>query len=255
MDGRTSMGVAAREGPREWPNASAKADSRKHDAAERNDSDGSHAWRDSITEGSDVDSSMFGPMDRKRTSRASWVRPRCDLDPKIVCVYISPRLEMHSLRCLLACVDEGQKLTFPEPVTPSVATTASVPSPPRGANTPSAREAISVQWKTSSCEASSSNTLVKANFSIARRRSVGGFNVMCDGCDFSLSSGTSMFKMRSGVEVAPAGGGRRRRYTSKRLWDDGLGGASMVGGAVANRWMVLVMRRRSNRMLRGRMHD
>lgn len=60
---------------------------------------------------------------------------------------------------------------------------------------------------------------------------------MCDGCDFSLSSGTSMFKMRSGVEVAPAGGGRRRRYTSKRLWDDGLEGASMVGGAVANRWM------------------
>lgn len=32
-------------------------------------------------------------MERKRTSRASWVRPRWDLDPKIVCVYQNDSLD------------------------------------------------------------------------------------------------------------------------------------------------------------------
>jgi hypothetical protein len=86
LDGRTSIGVAAREGAREWPAGSANVDSRKCDADERIDSDASHDCSDSMTDGTDVDSSMLGPMDRKRTSRASWVRPRWDLDPKIVCV-------------------------------------------------------------------------------------------------------------------------------------------------------------------------
>ena len=69
-------------------------------------------------------------------------------------------------------------LTFPEPVTPSVATTASVPSSPCGPRTPSTIGTIWVQWKTSSWLASSSNTWVKANFSMALRLSVGGLRVM-----------------------------------------------------------------------------
>lgn len=113
--------------------------------------------------------------------------------------------------------------TFPEPVTPSVATTASVPSPPCGDKTPSTIGTTCVELKTSIWLASSSKTWVKANFSIALRRSVGGFRVICEGSE-SLSWASSTLRIRS-VCAAPGGGGRSRRYTSKRLCEVLCGGS------------------------------
>jgi len=92
-----------------------------------------------------------------------------------------------------------------------------VPSPPCGARTPSTRGTTPVQWKTSSCDESSSKTWVKQNFSMARRRSLGGFNVTCVGArDRASDAGGSTAKKRSAA-AAPAWGGRSRRKTWKRL--------------------------------------
>lgn len=115
------------------------------------------------------------------------------------------------------CRASPYQQTFPEPVTPRVASNASVPSPPWGARTPSTSGTTRVQWKTSNWVASSSKTWVKANFSIARRRSLGGFSVMCVGGVFSLD-GSSTAKNLSADCEPPAGGGRKRRKTWKRLW-------------------------------------
>lgn len=88
-------------------------------------------------------------------------------------------------------------LTFPEPVTPSVASRPSRPSPPPAASTPSTSGMTPVPWKMSSCDAASSKTSVNANFSTARRRlSFGGFSVMCVGAP---SVGSSTVRKRSGV--------------------------------------------------------
>lgn len=86
-DGRTIIGVVARDGAREWPVDSEKEGSRKCAAVDRVASDVSHACSDSIIDGMVVHSSMLEPMDRNTTSSANCVRPRCDLDPNIVCVY------------------------------------------------------------------------------------------------------------------------------------------------------------------------
>lgn len=124
-----------------------------------------------------------------------WVR-----DPSMVCVcvflfvqllllvtYTNPRIHFRP----------KQRPTFPDPVTPRVASSASVPSPPYGAKTPSTKLATPVQWKMSSCVASSSKTWVKANFSTARRRSLGGLRVMCLGGASLSVSGCSTCKKRS----------------------------------------------------------
>jgi hypothetical protein len=165
------------------------------------------AWREVLVDGS----RMLVEMERKRASRASWVRPRWVRDPKIVWDYsISFRFLLHI-----------SKLTFPEPVTPRVANNPSLPSPPWGPRTPSTKGNTPVPWKMSSWVLGSSNTFVNANFSTALRRlSFGGLRVICVG---SLScSASSTVKNRSGLAVEgkswpAAGGGRRRRYTSKRV--------------------------------------
>lgn len=101
--------------------------------------------------------------------------------------------------------------TFPDPVTPNVAKSASVPSPPCGARIPSTRGTILVQWKISSWVASWSKTWVKANFSTARRRSFGGFKVIwVTAADGASGAGGSVV-MNRGAGDAPGVGGRRRR--------------------------------------------
>jgi hypothetical protein len=78
------MGVAALE--RVFCDGSPKAASRKCEAGTTAASEGSHACSESLAATRSWPWSMFWPMERKRTSRASWVRPRWVLDPRIVCV-------------------------------------------------------------------------------------------------------------------------------------------------------------------------
>ena len=67
--------------------------------------------------------------------------------------------------------EDVSRQTFPEPVTPNVASKPSLPSP----ITPSTKGITPVSLKISSCPASSSKTFVNANFSTARfRESLGG---------------------------------------------------------------------------------
>lgn len=94
--------------------------------------------------------------------------------------------------------------TLPDPLTPSVARSASVPSPPCGARTPSTRGTTLVQWKTSSWVASSVKTWVKANFSTARLRSFGGLRVMWVGAADGLSVGEGSTARKRSVVAAPA---------------------------------------------------
>ena len=123
--------------------------------------------------------------------------------------------------------------TLPDPVTPNVAKSPSRPSP----KTPSTNGSIPVPLKISSCVASSSKTLVNANFSTARfLESLGGWIVMCVDNPFR---GGSTVRYRSGggrrgykdccVNCTKGeGGGRRRRYTWKSEVVEGLGGGSIL---------------------------
>lgn len=72
----TIIGVAAREFARENCEWSAYTVSRYCGAAVNAASEGSQAWIDSRTDPSEVVSSMFSPMERNRTSKASCARPR-----------------------------------------------------------------------------------------------------------------------------------------------------------------------------------
>ena len=114
--------------------------------------------------------------------------------------------------------------TFPEPVTPNVASRPSLPTVPARPSTPASNSCTCAPLKTSSCDASSSNTLVNSNFSIAllRKSFVGGLTVICVGILLALSS-TS--RKRSSEDVM--WGGRKRRYTSNSDIE-GLGGGSML---------------------------
>lgn len=80
------MGVAARDRDMSKWFSGAKTVSRYWLAGERDPSEASQDCSESSVEGRVVASSMLGPMERKSTSMASWVRPRCALDPRIVCV-------------------------------------------------------------------------------------------------------------------------------------------------------------------------
>jgi hypothetical protein len=81
---RTTAGVGARELARDGAVGSPYIVSRNICADITCASLGSDAatvaWREFVVEGS----SMFKEMDRKRTSSASCVRPRCVRDPRIV---------------------------------------------------------------------------------------------------------------------------------------------------------------------------
>jgi hypothetical protein len=101
--------------------------------------------------------------------------------------------------------DRPNHHTFPDPVTPRVASSPSRPWCPLAPTTPSIMGTTPMPLKRSSCFASSSNTCVKANRSTARLRLsvVGGLIVMCVGW---LASGSSTVRKRiAGFD------GRKRR--------------------------------------------
>ena len=142
--------------------------SRKHEADRICPSEASAALRDDINEGLLEEWSVCLSRDWYRRSTDSWVRPRCDFEPRIVWLY-------DPLAPSSSTITEPCPQTLPEPVTPNVATRPSLPSP----ITPSTRGTIPVPRNISSCDASSSKTLVKANFSTARfRDSLGGWIVI-----------------------------------------------------------------------------
>ena len=128
-------------------------------------------------------------IDRYRRSSDSCVRPLCDFDPRIVWLWAkfrtAPKPPTHELH-----------QTFPEPVTPNVASKPSLPS----LITPSTRGTTPASRNRSICSASSSKTFVKANFSVARLRdSLGGFRVMWVGISSCAScTGDSTVSQRSG---------------------------------------------------------
>jgi hypothetical protein len=78
--------VAARDGALD-ATESRKDGFKKCDAMVKDDSAPSHSCRESCAVNRSFPSIMFSPMDRKRTSIASWVMPRWDLLPRMVCVY------------------------------------------------------------------------------------------------------------------------------------------------------------------------
>jgi hypothetical protein len=79
--------------------------------------------------------------ERKRTSRASWVRPLCVRDPRMVwlCLFGHSVSNASFLSISKTVVIEwmGVYNTFPLPVTPNVANNPSLPSPPLLPRTPS----------------------------------------------------------------------------------------------------------------------
>ena len=97
--------------------------------------------------------------------------------------------------------EDSSRPTFPEPVTPRVATRPSLCFVPGGAKTPSTSDSTSTPLKMSSWDASSWKTRVKANFSTALRlESAGGDTTMCVGALLALSkNGSSTARYRSAV--------------------------------------------------------
>lgn len=91
------------------------------------------------SEGSVLQSRTLRPMERKMTSSESCVMPRWDREPRMVCVW-GGECQRSKRR-----TEARTQHTLPDPVTPRVASSASVPSPPWGASTPSTRLATLVQ--------------------------------------------------------------------------------------------------------------
>ena len=167
--GPTIMGVGALERVPSWT-ASPYMPSRKADAVRICASEASVAARDAINEAWVAGCKERASRARYSKSRESCVRPRWDFDPSMVWLYRTS--------ILLTNCSKRTMQTFPDPVTPNVATSPSLASP----STPSTSETIPVPLKISICSACSSNTLVKANFSTARfLESLGGLRVMCVG--------------------------------------------------------------------------
>ena len=97
MEGiRTTIGVGARELAREGvgsPYIVSRNICALMTCASEESEAATVAWREAVVEGSRI----LVEMERKRTSRASWVKPRVEREPRMVCVCCYQRISLQSI--------------------------------------------------------------------------------------------------------------------------------------------------------------
>lgn len=94
---RTVIGVAALDPAREGPAKSPYIVSRKAGAEKMVASEVSEAVMLASRDACLLESTMLESIERNMTSSASWVKPRWDLEPSIVCVCCHPISHMHTI--------------------------------------------------------------------------------------------------------------------------------------------------------------